>query len=219
MRTLEALTRERIPEATLRVLHQGGPDKADLLLLDLGEGPFVLKDFAGKGRWTRALGRIQISREAAAYGWLEGVAGVPRLLGILDRHALAIEHVDGERLADAPIEDAAEVLGRLRELVDRLHARGVVHNDLRSRENLLVDGGGRLFVVDLAGALRLRPGGILHRLLFPALSAADEAAYLRWKERLAPGTFTPEERARLRRFARFRRLWPFNRKRRREDPG
>lgn len=210
----EALSRERIARGEVRVLHRGGRDKADLLLVDVGDGPFVLKDFSAKGRLTRWLGRIQISRESAAYRALAGVEGVPRFLGRVDPWSLAIEYVEGERLADAPIRDASVVLARLRALIDRIHERGVVHNDLRSRENLLVDRARRLFVVDLAGALRLKPGGFAHRFLFPLLETADEAAYLRWKERLAPGAFTAEERAAARRFARFRALWPFNRKRR-----
>lgn len=210
----EALSRERIARGTVRVLHRGGREKADLLLVDVGEGPFVLKDFSAKGWFTRWLGRIQISRESAAYRALAGVEGVPRFLGRVDPWCLAIEYVEGERLADAPIPDANVVLARLRAVIDRLHERGVVHNDLRSRENLLVDRARRLVVVDLAGALRLKPGGFAHRLLFPLLETADEAAYLRWKERLAPGAFTAEERAAARRFARIRALWPFNRKRR-----
>lgn len=211
-----ALSRERIAGGAVRILHRGGRDKADLLLVDLGQGPFVLKDFSAKGTLTRWLGRIQVARESAAYRRLAGVEGVPRFLGRVDPWSLAIEYVEGERLPDAPIPNAGEILARLRALLDGLHRRGVVHNDLRSRENLLVDRGGRLFVVDLAGALHLEPGGWAHRMLFPALQAADEAAYLRWKERLAPGTLTSGERAAARRFARVRAFWPFNRKRRKD---
>ncbi len=176
----------------------------------------MLKDFSAKGPLARWLGRIQIARESAAYRLLAGVEGVPRFLGRVDPWSLAIEYVEGERLADAPIPDANDVLARLRSLIDRLHERGVVHNDLRSRENLLVDRARRLFVVDLAGALFLKPGGIAHRLFFPFLEVADEAAYLRWKGRLAPGAFTADERAADRRFARLRVLWPFNRKPRKD---
>jgi tRNA A-37 threonylcarbamoyl transferase component Bud32 len=212
-----APSRERIAQGDVRVLHRGGRDKADLLLVDLGDGPFVLKDFSAKRRLARWLGRIQVARESAAYRWLAGVEGVPGFFGRVDPWSLAIEYVEGERLADAPISDAESVLVRLRALIDRLHERGVVHNDLRSRENLLLDRSGRIFVVDLAGALRLRPRGFAHRVLFRVLEAADEAAYLRWKERLAPASVTAEERAAARRFARLRALWPFNRKRRKDE--
>ena len=211
-----ALDREALSGAVVRILHQGGPNKADLVLVDVGEGPFVLKDFGRKGPWTRLLGRLQIAREVAAYRWLDGVAGVPRFLGRPDPWSLAIEYVRGLRLADASGVDVPRVLEALRDLLDRVHGRGVVHNDLRSRENLLLDPSGGLHVVDFAGAVRLRPGSWLHRSLFSILAHTDEAAFLRWKERLAPETLDAGERDFLARFARRRALWPFNRKRRRD---
>ena len=202
--------RAEIAAATVGVLHRGAPNKADLLLVDLGEGTFVVKDFASKPPLWRLLGRAQIAREAAAYRHLEGVEGVPRFLGRIDAHAIAIERIEGERLAFAPdrFERGPGYVSRLRELVARLHARGLVHNDLRGRENVLVRRDGSLVIVDLAGALRLHPRGLLFRLF----AAADEAAVLKWKALLAPGTFTEDERVFLERFARWRRLWPFNRK-------
>ena len=178
--------------------------------MDLGEGPLVVKDFASKPWPWRLLGRLQVGREAAAYRHLEGEPGIPRFLGRVDAHAIAIERIEGHRLAFAPdrFERGAWYVAGLREIVARMHARGLVHNDLRGRENVLVRADGSLVVVDLAGALRLDPRGRLFRLF----AAADEAALLKWKALLAPGTFTPEEAAFLERFARWRRLWPFNRK-------
>lgn len=202
--------RAEIAAATVGVLHRGASNKADLLLVDVGDGPVVVKDFAAKPWPWRPLGRVQIAREAAAYRHLDGIAGVPRFLGRVDAHAIALERIEGERLAFAAdrFERGASYVAALRELVSRLHARGLVHNDLRGRENVLVRADGTLVVVDLAGAVRLAPGGAAFRLF----AAADEAALLKWKALLAPGTFTDEERAFLERFARWRRLWPFNRK-------
>jgi hypothetical protein len=197
------------------VLHRGAPNKADLLLVDVDGVVVVVKDFATKPWPWRLLGRLQIGREAAAYRHLVGVEGVPRYFGRVDAHAIAIEKIDGVQLAFAPdrFERGVDYVEALRAIVARLHARGLVHNDLRGRENVLVRAGGSLVVVDLAAALRLEPGGILFRLL----AAADEAALLKWKALLAPGTFSDEERAFLERFARWRRLWPFNRKSRRGE--
>ncbi|HEX6850571.1 MAG TPA: hypothetical protein VF139_04130 [Candidatus Polarisedimenticolaceae bacterium] len=207
--------RAEIAAATVGVLHRGASNKADLLLVDLGDGAMVVKDFASKPWWTRLLGRVQIGREAAAYRHLEGVEGVPRFFGRVDAHAIAIERIDGQQLAFAPdrFERGAGYVEKLRALVSGLHARGLVHNDLRGRENVLVRADGSLVVVDLAAALRLDPRGVPFRLL----AAADRAALLKWKALLAPDTFTDEERAFVERFARWRRLWPFNRKARRGE--
>jgi len=187
-----------------------------VLVVAVPGGSVIVKDFAGRGRWVRRLGRLQIRREVAAYRWLLGVPGIPAFVGRVDPLALAIERIDGERLAFAALlpEDGPRHVAELRTILDAIHARGVVHNDLRGRENVLLRRDGGLAVVDFASALRLRPGGIAHRLFFRRLVLADEAAFLKWKGLIAPGTYTPADEAFLRRFERWRSLWPFNPKRR-----
>jgi hypothetical protein len=70
-------------------------------------------------------------------------------------------------------------------------------------------------VVDLAGAVCLKPGGLMHRLLFSWLIIPDETGYLKWKTLLLPDSITPEEKEFIARTGKFRNLWFFNRKRRR----
>jgi predicted Ser/Thr protein kinase len=207
--------REEIPGATVDVMLKGGPTKADLLVVDVGDGPMIVKDFANKKRWVRHFGRLSISREYRAYRWLAGMQGIPALIGRVDALAFAMEKIEGPRLwfADDRHERGADYVVELRALLDRIHARGLAHLDLRGRENILVRPGGDLAIVDFAGAAWFRPGGLGHRLLFPLLSRIDETAYLKWKERLTPGQLTPAEHALARKFDRLRPLWPFNRKR------
>lgn len=190
--------------------------KADVLVVDVAGGSVIVKDFSGRGPWARRLGRLQIRREAAAYRWLDGVSGVPAFVGCVDAHALAIENIAGERLAFAALRpgDGPRLVEALRTILEAIHARGVIHNDLRGRENVLLRRDGGLAVIDFAAALRLRPGGLAHRLLFRRLAVADEAALLKWKGMIAPGTYTPQDEAFLRSFERWRGLWPFNPKRR-----
>jgi len=173
-----------------------------------------VKDFAGKGLWGRTVGRVQIARESRAYAWLGAMEGVPRFVGRVDAHALALAEVDGRQLAFARDlhPQGRAILERLRALMDRMHARGLAHLDLRGRENVMVRADGELVVVDLAGAVRLRPGGLAHRLFFRWLERADESAFLKWKLLLDPAGLTMEERDFLRRFGRLRSLWIFNRK-------
>jgi hypothetical protein len=208
--------RDEIGPGTREVLVSGVGAKADVLVVAVKGRTVIVKDFAGRGLWIRGLGRLQIRREAAAYRWLEGVPGVPAFVGRIDPLALAIERIDGERLAFAALTagDGPRHVALLRTILDAIHARGIVHNDLRGRENVLLRRDGGLAVVDFAAAIRLRPGGIAHRLLFRRLVLADEAAFLKWKGMIAPGTYTPADEDFLRRFARWRLLWPFNPKRR-----
>lgn len=208
--------RDEIGPSTREVLVAGIGAKADVLVVAVDGGSVIVKDFARRGPWIRTLGRLQISRETRAYRWLEGVPGLPAFVGRIDPFALAIERIEGEQLAFAvhDPETAPRRIAELRAILDAIHARGVAHNDLRGRENVLLRRDGSLAVLDLAASIRLRPGGIAHRLFFRWLTLADEAAFLKWKGLIAPGTYTREDEAFLRKFERWRGLWPFNPKRR-----
>jgi serine/threonine protein kinase len=158
---------------------------------------------------------LLIANEYRAYRHLAGVAGVPRLIGRIDACGLAIEWIDGELLATAPdrIERGAAYVGRLRTVIDAIHATGLVHLDLRSNKNIVLARDGKIIVVDFGTAIRLRPGGLAHRLLFEFLRLQDLSGYLKWKRTLDAGPLTEEEQRWSERHARVRPLWRFNRKR------
>jgi len=207
-------TRAELEAAEREVMKQGEWNKADLVVIDLGAGPIVVKDFAHKNWWTRLLGRLQISREQRAYRHLGDMTGIPALIGRIDAHALAIQKIDGLQLGFIPeiTLDGAARLKQLRRLIDHMHAAGLVHLDLRARENVLITGEGELFIIDFASAVWLRPGGLAHRILFRRLNWVDESAYLKWKGILQAGSYTEEEQAFLRRCEFWRAFWVFNRK-------
>jgi hypothetical protein len=199
----------------VRWLKRAGPTKADLLIVDLGEGPLVVKDFGRKAAWVRLIGRLQISRECRAYRWLGPMQGLPRLVGRIDEHALALERIEGDELAFVPRrrETGAATHAKLRGIVERMHDAGLVHLDLRGKDNVLMGPDGQLFILDLAGAVWFRPGGWAHRLLFRLFQTTDKAALLKWKRILGAGPFTEEEESFLRRYRFWRALWIFNPKR------
>jgi hypothetical protein len=200
-------------------LEHGTRAKADLLQIDLGAGPMIVKDYSRKRGWQRILGQVVVAREVRAYRRLGELSGVPRLIGRIDALALAVEKVDGKQLGRHPDRSTGgpEKLARLREIIDRIHATGMVHWDLRARENVLVTPSGEIFVLDFASAVCLRPGSLAHRLLFSCFKQIDESAYLKWKRILEAGPFTDRERAMVRRHDFWRALWVFNP--RRHSPG
>jgi serine/threonine protein kinase len=195
-------------------LVHGKTTKADLWLARRDDGSHVVvKDFRAKGLLVRAWGRLQLRREARFLELLGGFEGTPPLLARPDRDALVIPFYQGRELhflRDHP--EIPRFLSDLRRLMDAIHERGIVHNDLRSRENVLVvQPEGRVLVLDWAGAIRLPPGSFAHRLVFRFLRLVDEAAFIKWKRMLAPGTINAAEARFERRFWRWRQLWPFNR--------
>jgi hypothetical protein len=205
-------TREQIERIGYRVVKDGGPYKADLLEVDLGDGPMAIKDYARKGWLVRRIGRFQIRRECGAYRWLTSQDGIPALIGRIDRYALALEKIDGRPLDDStcPPEDGGAIFERLAAVVRGLHRRGLVHWDLRTRKNVVVGPDRRVYVLDFASAFWLRPRGTAHGLLFSWLKLVDRAALLKWKLILGAGPYTPDEEAFLRRFRFWRSLWIFH---------
>lgn len=180
----------------------------------------MIKDFSGKSAWRRQLGRWQVARELRAYRQAGTIAELPRLIGRVDSHAFAIERIDGVLLAKS--EDRfsrAELhLERLGRFLERLHRRGIAHLDLRGKSNVLLDRDGRLRVVDLGAALRMRPGSVWHRLFFRWLAVSDRTGLLKWKARLAPDLLSADEERLLARYRFIRRLWVLNRRHTRPAP-
>lgn len=193
---------------------RGSWTKADLWVSALPDGtPVVVKDFAAKPRVVRGWGRLQIAREVRFLRLLADLAEVPRLVARLDAHALVMERLTGTPLFHFPVGPGCRpYLVELRRVLDVVQARGIAHLDLRGRENVMIEPGERVVVLDWAGALRLPPGSLRHRLLFGAIKAIDDSAYLKWKDMQDPESLTDDDREFLRRFRRWRRLWPFNRK-------
>jgi predicted Ser/Thr protein kinase len=209
--SIRSLTRETLTSVVAGFMKRGAWNKADVLLVVAREGRWVVKDYGAKGWLVRAAGSLQLAREERAYRALAGIHGVPRLGRRIDRSAIAVEFVEGLRLPKFhKYRPLPELAARLEALLAALHDRGVVHNDIRSRDNILVTPAGSLYLIDFSSAATFAPAGLRRRLLMPALRRAERRALLKWKSALAPGTMSAEEWALHRRFGRLRRLWPFN---------
>ena len=146
----------------------------------------VVKDFAPRGALVRAtLGRWITRREARAWRALDGHPAVPRFLGQIDALAFAVEYRPGQYLSRSLSVDA-EFLPRLEAAVEGLHERGVVHLDLKHRDNVLEGEDGRPILIDFGSALVFEPGGLLARLALPLLAAIDRLAIRKWRIKLGP---------------------------------
>lgn len=183
------LRREDLRSGPVEVLSRGGWGNPDVLLCQSSDGEcVVLKDFSPRPAWVRwSVGRWITRREVAAYRALEGVPEVPRIIGVVDALAFVLEYRPGEILTRSLIGRIPECFVEdLTRAVAAMHRRGVVHLDLRHRSNILADERGRPVILDLASAVRLRPGSWAHRLLMRRLAAFDERALEKWRDRLGP---------------------------------
>jgi predicted Ser/Thr protein kinase len=184
--------------------------KPDLHRVEVAGRTLMIKDVQRKNlffRWT--LGLWLIDKEWKIYSLLAGIQGIPKALERIDRFAFAMEFVPGrpigrgETLPPSFFADLERVLGEI-------HARGVVHLDLRHKGNILLSERGDPFLIDFNSSFSFKGKGVLHRFLFPLLRQVDYGGLLKLKQRVCPVLMTPEELSFLKRFNRLRKLWIFN---------
>lgn len=182
------LTRAGLAEATRQLLNRGNRRNPDVLLVEHAGERLVVKDFAPRGALVRAtLGRFVAAREARAYRALEGHPSVPRFRGWIDPLAFAVEYRPGARLSRARAASLpADFLAKLEAALDAMHARGVVHLDLRHRSNLLVAADGSPVLIDFGSAVCFGPRGLGARVLLPLLARVDRGALAKWRAKLGP---------------------------------
>ncbi len=123
----------------------------------------VERDTGGARWWLRPAARSLARREARALRTLKGIEGVPQLLH-WDGRRLRRSWIEGRPMQQARPADPAYYREALR-LLRRLHAAGVLHNDLAKEPNWLVTADGRPALVDFQLAARPRRRGIAFRTL------------------------------------------------------
>lgn len=193
-------SRSEIESQTVDYLRTAGGTRPDLRVVDMPEGKIVVKDFRHSDFLFRVIvGPILIRREYGALRKLIGVEGIPRLVGRIDRYALAIEHVPGVSLDKGLPHPAPNgFYTSLRRVIDDMHGRGVAHCDLRSRGNVMLGDDGRPYVIDFAACVFLGRGiNPFFKWLFGQFVLADRNAVLRVKQRLSGDLLSDDEKAEL----------------------
>lgn len=149
----------------------------------------IRRDVAAARWWARAVARHAAAREARALAKLEGIDGVPVLLGWNGRELLR-GYIDGTPMQQAQPCDRAYYRDALR-LLARLHRRGIVHNDLAKEPNWLVCADGRPAVVDFQIAWTRGKRGALFR----ALAREDLRHLLKHKRTYCAQALSARQRA------------------------
>lgn len=163
--------------------------------------PVIRRDVAAARWWARAFARRAAAREARALAKLDGVDGVPPLLGWNGRELLR-GYIAGAPMQQAQPRDRAYYREALR-LLAVLHRRGIVHNDLAKEPNWLVRVDGRPALVDFQIAWTRGKRGALFRLL----AREDLRHLLKHKRTYCPDALSARQRAILSTPAPHARLW------------
>ena len=187
-RPFEGLTRANIQGYLVARLRSGGGTRPALLLIQDRDHHAIVKDYLPTSWLLRAVfGPWLIGREEGIYQVLDGTPGVPRLVGRLDRHALVVERIEGRACSEYPDGSLPrEFFDRLEAVVGGIHARGVVHCDIKNRSNIVVTEDLDPYIVDFASAFT-RQGrfGPLRRFAFERFRIDDRRAVV--KARLLVG--------------------------------
>jgi hypothetical protein len=161
----------------------------------------VERDTTTAAWWVRWLARRLARREVRALGALARVPGVPRVMA-WDGVRLRRTWIAGEPMHRHPPAGPEYFRDALR-LLRRLHAAGVLHNDLAKEPNWLVTPEGSPALVDFQLATRPRHRG----RLFRALAYDDLRHMLKHKRTYFPARLTSRQGAILRRPSALSALW------------
>ncbi len=145
---------------------------------------------------TTWIGRFLTNREVRLYTEVQGLSGVPRLIGRVGETGFLHEFVPGhalgrrEQVSDAFFDELADLLLTL-------HSRHIAYVDLNKRQNVLMGDDGRPYLIDFQISLLLPPIG--WRRLAPVqwllrrFQRADRYHVLKHKRRLRPDRMTEDE--------------------------
>jgi RIO-like serine/threonine protein kinase len=167
-------------------------------------GDVVMREADHARRWARCLALHLMRREYRALTRLslgDGIDGIPRALS-LDEAQLTRSWIEGAPMHLAQPRDPAYFRAALR-LLRRLHAAGVIHNDLAKETNWLVTPEGRPALVDFQLAMTLTKRGALAR----ALGHDDLRHLLKHKRTYLPGKLTAREIRILAKQSLVSRIW------------
>lgn len=193
------MTREDISKHTVLFLRTAGGTRPDVRIVETENRRTVVKDFLRSDLLFRVLvGPILIRRESTALARMNSVEGVPQLLQRIDRHAMAIEHIDGAALRDFKGNIPEGFFDELADVMRAAHSRGIAHCDLRSSGNVIITSDGKPKVIDFAACV-MRGRGLnpFINFLFRQFTEGDLYAVLMLKRKHAPDQLRPEEIDRL----------------------
>ncbi len=165
-------------------------------------GIFVRRDLRHVPGWLRLPAWWLARREARALRKVAGLDAIPQLLA-WDGRRLDRSYLDGAAMYQRPPRGDLAYFHAARRLLQRLHRRGLAHNDLAKEANWLVLTDGSPAIIDFQLAVRGHPRSRWMRLL----AREDLRHLLKHKRTYCADALTPVERRLLTRHSWLRDAW------------
>lgn len=149
------LSRNDLSSRVIKHLRIGKSFQPHIFLVQDQGRTILVKDYAPTSFLIRTLvGPFVIGREFKIYRTLQGLPGIPKVYGKIDKLAFAMEYLGGKELYRfGPGEVPEQVFVALRQLVEACHRRGVVHGDLGMDSNVLVSDELLPYIIDFSSAI------------------------------------------------------------------
>lgn len=205
-RKLTHFTREDFNRCERKLLRDGQWANARVDLVHINASDWTVKDFSSRSWWVRnSIGRFLLRRELRVLKQLNGIIGISSTAFRIDAFALATQFLPGRALAQAKPEDVgANFFPCLEALVQAMHARKIVHLDIRGPKNILLQPNGKPAIIDFQSSLSTRWMPNFLRRILEDIDLGG--VYKRWNL-WQPQTLDDTRRAVFERSNRFRRLW------------
>jgi len=144
----------------LKLLHQGKWANADVYRFKKEGSLRVLKTFSERSFWVRwLLGTLFTWRESSALHRMKGIAGVPADVQKNRPFSLHYRYMEGITLATHLGKHGAlprAYFEAAEKLLAQIHARNLVHLDLRRGENWIVTPEGQPGIIDFQSMVSVR---------------------------------------------------------------
>jgi RIO-like serine/threonine protein kinase len=163
----------------------------------------VIRDWRGSNIFLKPIAFLLAAREKKIITCLESLNDrrIPKPL-YFGKGTLIRSYIEGSSLKESRIQDQS-YYREARQLLDRIHAMGVVHNDLEKPENWLVTEDASPAIIDFQLACFFPKKGIL----FKIAAREDMRHLVKQKARFCPASLSGKDKEILRRKSNFTRIW------------
>jgi len=117
----------------------------------------VIKIPHGKGL-LKKLHVFMVQHEYRVYQKLSSLETVPECYGLVDQQYLVLQYIDAQPIRHCRPENEEVYFQKLFDSIEKMHALGVAHFDLKKRDNLLVERGDTPCIIDFGAAVINKPG-------------------------------------------------------------
>lgn len=200
-------TREELTRAPTKLLRDGRVANAVVTRVEIGGRFWTVKDFSSRPWWVRTfIAPFLLKRELSILDRLRGVEGVSQESFRIDRTAMAVLFMEGANIGREPVRVTPAYLEALEELLRAMHARRVVHLDVRGTGNVMIRPDGSPGLIDFQASLYT---GWMPAFLRRLLEDFDMSGALKKWLQFQPEAMGEERRRELERINVLRKYWIF----------